>query len=104
MGPSTLCCAIADAGCTEIRASNYGQSCATDSDCVVVIVGDPCQVCIFGCGLSGVDAINVCAMPQYQADVGKTPTSIARCNCPLSDEMAAPCCRSGKCYADSTCL
>jgi len=42
----------ADAGCTEIQASNYDQSCKTDSDCVMVPVGNTCTGCIFACGFN----------------------------------------------------
>jgi hypothetical protein len=102
-GPSTLCCAVsADAGCTQIQASSYDQSCASDSDCLAVSVGDPCMACVFGCHVN-VGAISVNATAPYLADVKKTPASVALCGCP-SIEPTPVCCRGGKCHADSECL
>ena len=82
VGPSMLCCAVdSDAGCTEIQASSYDQSCKGDSDCVTVSVGNACAECIFACG-ENVSAISIGAMAQYTADVDKTPAGAAECGCP----------------------
>jgi hypothetical protein len=68
-----LCCALnEDAGCTEIQASSYDQSCKSDSDCVKVDVGNACVACVFACG-QNVGAINAGAMAQYT--MGAPPTS-----------------------------
>ena len=103
VGPAMLCCAVnADAGCSEIEASSYDQTCTGDSDCVTVSVGDPCMECVFACG-ENVGAINASAMAQYKADVAKTPAAVAACGCPLYLHPSK-CCRSGQCHADSECL
>jgi hypothetical protein len=104
VGPTMLCCAVnADAGCsTEIRASTYDQTCMSDSDCVAVSVGDPCEECVFACGANS-GAINAGAMAQYRADVANTPAGVASCGCP-SEQLMAPCCRSGQCHADNECM
>jgi hypothetical protein len=97
-----LCCAVnEDAGCTEIQASSYDQSCKTDSDCVTVNVGNACAECVFACA-ENVGAINAGAMAQYNADVAKTPAGVASCNCP-SEGIVVSCCRSGQCHADNEC-
>jgi hypothetical protein len=103
VGPTILCCAAnADAGCTEIQASGYDQSCANDSDCVTVNVGDPCEACVFGCG-ENVGAISASAMSKYAADVANTPAAFAACGCP-SEQVHAACCRGGQCHADNLCV
>lgn len=97
-----LCCAVdEDAGCTEVEASSYDQSCKSDSDCVVVNVGNACAECIFACAQS-VGAINAGAMAQYNADVAKTPAGVAECNCP-SEGIVIPCCHGGQCHVDNEC-
>jgi hypothetical protein len=103
--PSVLCCAAnEDAGCTEIQASNYDQSCATDSDCIRVNVGNPCAVCVFQC-FTTVGAINVGAVSQYMSDVSMTPEAFAGvCNCPqAAPGNGALCCLGGQCRAGSEC-
>jgi sulfatase modifying factor 1 len=91
-----------DAGCTEIAASSYDQSCKSDTDCVTVNVGNACAECVFACA-ENVGAINAGAMGQYTADLAKTPAGVALCNCP-SEGIVVPCCRSGQCHADNECL
>jgi hypothetical protein len=101
-----LCCATnPDAKCSvEIQASSYDQSCKADSDCTKINVGDPCEECVFACEASGIGAINVGAMAQYMADVGKTAASVAGCGCPEEPNYATPaCCRGGQCHADNEC-
>jgi hypothetical protein len=102
VSPDMLCCAVnEDAGCTEIQASSYDQSCNSDSDCVAVSVGNTCAECVFACG-ENVGAINAAAIGQYSADVAKTPAGIALCGC-ASEPMHAACCRGGQCHADNAC-
>jgi formylglycine-generating enzyme required for sulfatase activity len=101
-----LCCSVnEDAGCTEIEASSYDQSCKTDSECVTVSVGNACDECVFAC-VQSVGAINAGAMLEYNADVAKTPAGVAlsvgQCNCPL-ERVLAPCCRGGQCHVDLEC-
>ncbi len=97
-----LCCAVdEDAGCTEIEASSYDESCKSDSDCVTVNVGSTCSACVFACG-QNVGAINAGAMAQYTADVAKTPAGAIPCFCPTGG-LGVPCCRSGQCHAGNEC-
>lgn len=89
-----------DAACPIIRASDYDQSCATDSDCVEVGEGN---TCVEGCGLScGGRAINRCALERYLLDLavaGFNPDP--RCNCPAD---FGACCRAGRCVDDFCCM
>ncbi len=62
-----------DANVQLIQASNYDQSCKTDSDCVAVSEGN---ACIPGFGNCPMATINVGAMAQYNADVAKTNAGI----------------------------
>jgi hypothetical protein len=103
VGQSMLCCAVnEDAGCTEIQAASYDQSCATDSDCVEISVGNACYECVFSCYVT-VGAINAGAMAQYRADVDKTPAGAALCGCPVFLRQP-PCCRDGQCHSDNECM
>jgi hypothetical protein len=101
--PDAVCCAVdEDAGCTEIQAAKYDQSCATDSDCTAVSVGNACYVCEVACGAT-IGAINVGALAQYMADFNRTPAGNAPCGCGAS--LHPPlCCRGGQCHADNECL
>jgi hypothetical protein len=81
--------------CT-ISASNYDQSCSTDTECAMVSSGDYCDSDQCFCGGS---AISVGALAQFSADVAKTPIGTgaipaAFCGCPLE---GPPCCRAGVC-------
>ncbi len=71
-----------DANVQEILASNYDQSCKTDTDCVAVSEGNACYPCTLACQTA---AINVNALPQYRADVAKTTGAQEHgggtCNC-----------------------
>jgi hypothetical protein len=80
-GPGAVCCidtlCAADASAPIIQASDYDQSCAVESDCAEVLVGNGCT-CEISCGTPG--AINMSALPQYTADFAKFPHVF--CNCP----------------------
>jgi hypothetical protein len=88
-----------DAGVSSIAASDYDQSCATDSDCVAIGAGDACQPCGLQCTNS---AINKAAEATYRNDRDKlTPSGVkTTCHCPLE---VAPCCLGGQCRADLQC-
>jgi hypothetical protein len=103
VSPLMICCAVNnDAGCTEIRASNYDQSCFKDSACIGVSVGNACYPCEVACGAT-IGAINVGAKAQYVADFDKTQAWQAPCSCQLSFQPPV-CCRNGQCLADSACI
>jgi hypothetical protein len=90
--------------CAAILASNYDQSCTSDSDCVLVNVGYPCGNCAFQCG-SDVGAINVGARAQYMGDVSRTPRMAAVCNCPPIPPIPnVSCCHGGQCKAENDCV
>ena len=100
-----LCCATnPEAKCSVvIQASSYDQTCMSDSDCVKINVGNPCEECVFACEGS-IGAINVGAMAQYTADVGKTAARVAGCGCPEETSyVIRACCRAGQCHADNEC-
>ncbi len=112
-GPAVYCClsgtciygdaAIAstcrDPGGQMIKASNYDQSCASDSDCVAVTEGD---FCVPGANVCPMATINKGALAQYQADVAKTQAAVcgAFAGCP---SLTNPCCRRGMCQAGNGC-
>jgi len=102
-GPSAICCVqtttCTDANVQLIQASNYDQSCTTNSDCIAVGEGNACYVCEIECTSA---AINKSAESQYKADVAKTPAAEggALCGCPAE---FGPCCRGGTCHADLQC-
>jgi hypothetical protein len=98
----TVCCAVDDdAGCTEIRAAKYDQSCTMDSDCVQVGVGNACYVCTPRCDRSG--AINARALGQYMADFDKTPAGAVMCSCAVNN-WTPTCCLSGQCHVGNECV
>jgi hypothetical protein len=82
-----------------IEASNYDQSCKTDSDCVAVSEGNACAPGFLNCPSV---ASNVDAMPQYNADVAMTNAAICVWfgDCALS---LPPCCRGGTCQTGGQC-
>ncbi len=114
VGPAVSCCinkaciygqaAIDAVPCTDadvqlILASNYDQSCQTDSDCVAAGEGN---FCIAGEGNCPSAAINKSAYSQYQADVAKTNASICRGVSSCGAE-SGPCCRRGLCEMGIEC-
>jgi hypothetical protein len=107
-GGGSFCCvpnAIGpDAGsCTGanvrlIQASNYDQSCTTDSDCIGVGLGNVCFVCDVDCPNA---AINRSAQAQYRTDVPRFPASDVDCGCPTYP--VGPCCVGGMCQMGTQC-
>lgn len=88
-----------DPDADTIQASNYDLSCAADSDCIAVAVGDFCQPNA-GCPNA---TISKAAQVQYQADVAKTyagRSCIAESSCGSS---GTPCCRQGTCQINGGC-
>ena len=85
-----------DADAQLIQASNYDQSCTTDSDCVAVSVGNACYPGFLNCTLG---TINVGALAQYNADVAKT--SAALCGVMGDCSVQIPCCHNGTCQPGS---
>jgi hypothetical protein len=76
--------------CGTIKASDYDQTCATDTDCAAVTEGDLCTPTC-QCGNA---AINVSAAAQYEADFEKKVSIPAECPCPLGP---LPQCNAGVC-------
>jgi hypothetical protein len=105
-GPQIYCCtdnvcaadlpdACADGSERPIRASNYDQSCATDTDCVAITEGNACSLI----GPCPTGAINKGSYARYQADTAGLPCfSIS--SCPVH---AGPCCRAGSCQMNAGC-
>jgi hypothetical protein len=90
--------------CTDadIKASNYEQTCQTGSDCILVGEGQSCSPCSLAYGPYG--AISRGALPQYEADVAKTPAGNVPVSClPACTPSPITCCRGGQCHADSLC-
>lgn len=87
----------------SIQASNYGQTCQKDSDCVLVGEGESCTPCSLACGPFG--AINRSSVAQYEADVAKTPGGNAGpVSCaPCCGPAIVACCAKGQCQADLRC-
>jgi hypothetical protein len=82
-----------------IQASNYDQSCTTDSDCIGVGLGNVCFKCDIDCPNA---AINRSAQAQYRTDVAHSPANDADCGCPTYP--VGPCCIGGMCQFGSQCL
>lgn len=85
-----------------IHASDYDQSCETDSDCVGVGEGNLCAACSAVCPTA---AINQSALGQYDADIDKLgeltdPNVTIDCGCPA---LFPVCCDAGRCHADAVC-
>ena len=112
-GPAIFCCIdkaciygqaaqavpCSDAEVQLIQASNYDQSCTTDSDCVAVGQGN---FCLAGAGNCPTAAIRKSAYARYQADVAKTQAAVcsALSSCTAS---FGPCCRHGTCQMNLNC-
>jgi hypothetical protein len=85
--------------CTVVVASDYDQSCVTDTDCVSVRQVPECPVtnCL-GC-IPG--AINKSGMARYMAALSNAvmlePPGPPVCSCPCETGVAL--CREGKCQA-----
>jgi hypothetical protein len=88
-----------DASAQIIQASNYDQSCATDTDCIGVAEGNFCYPGATNCPTA---TISKSANAQYQADVAKTRA--ASCYAPGScGGDFGPCCVGGMCRVGSQC-
>jgi hypothetical protein len=100
-GDAALTQTCSDAATQDITASNYDQSCRTDSDCVAIAEGNFCDPgANNGCTNA---AINKSALAQYRADLAKTQAAVCYglSGCPLE---VAPCCRSGVCGTNAQCV
>ncbi len=99
-GQAALSVPCSDAEVQTIQASNYDQSCATDSDCVAVGEGN---FCLAGAGNCPSAAINKSAYAAYQADVARTQAAVctAISSCVAS---SGPCCRHGTCQMNLACF
>jgi hypothetical protein len=93
--------------CTFV-ASSYGQSCATNTDCVAVRLGDYCDPTRCYCDET-LGAINATALAQFSADVAKTPIGSdavspqGMCSC-LGYSDPGACCVGGVCqFSPATC-
>ena len=112
--PAVVCCvghfcilgqAAAMVTCTNpdaqiIKASNYDQSCAADSDCVAVAVGNFCNADTERCPSA---AINAAALSQYQADFDKTQAAMCLAESSCGGSSSSPCCRQGACQFGVDC-
>jgi hypothetical protein len=88
-----------DANVQLIQASNYDQSCKTDSDCVAVAEGNGCYPGAFNCPYT---AISMGAYAQYKSDIAKTQAALCyvASGCAL---LFGPCCIGGTCRYGSPC-
>jgi hypothetical protein len=77
--------------CGTIRASDYDQTCKTDSDCVTEPEGDFCRNKCTNCAGA---VINVNAQAKYEADVSSKISTPFTCPCPESPSAV---CDHGKC-------
>jgi hypothetical protein len=90
--------ASVDASAQVVQASDYDQSCATDTDCVSVTEGNVCHPSASQCPNA---AISQSAFAQYQADVDK---ALTYCDDPSAcGFVSPPCCVGGKCQAGGQC-
>jgi hypothetical protein len=93
-GACTVCppgqdCSPPDAGaCVNLDPSMFDTSCAQDSDCVDVTLGDLCDD---GCFCGG-SSINVGDQAEYEKDIANI--QMGTCGCPY---FGAPLCLGGQC-------
>jgi hypothetical protein len=92
--------AIPLSNCKPVIPSNYDQSCAADSDCVLggQVLGCPASLCDF-CELNIVGR----GSAQYMADLAaaaKTVPAGGACGCGTT---GSPCCRGGVCVPYNSC-
>jgi hypothetical protein len=81
-----------EAGACTIHASDYDQSCASDSDCVDVSEGDFCGQVACPCPNA---AVRVSAASTYMTDLSEIlPVSPLVCSCPID---VGPRCDAGRC-------
>lgn len=80
------------AGCSdEILATEFDQSCAADSDCAAVLVGDMCSCsCVSG-------AINKGSLAEYNERRADISCSIDCSPCPALEPAV---CKSGVCSVE----
>jgi hypothetical protein len=85
----------------DIHASNYDQTCLTNSDCVLVVEGYACGSCSACAPLA---AINSSAVSRYEADVAKIvgPTTGGGGCAPCLKRPAADACAIARASARST--
>ncbi len=92
-----------DGGCDTsrlVQASNYDQSCQTDSDCVGVGEGYACECETVFCVTA---AINASAYTQWKSDVEVAQyVSTLQCGCPIgvvgaTGKTGNACCSGGTC-------
>jgi hypothetical protein len=105
-GPQVYCCtdnvcgsnvpeACADGGEEPVVASNYDQTCTTDTDCVPIAEGNACSM--VGPCLTGL--INKSSLARYQADTAGVPCyGLSNCI-----EALPQCCMGGSCQMGSVC-
>jgi hypothetical protein len=101
----TFCCAVApDASCPDggIQASNYDQTCVTDSDCVAISANESCSLCGLVCTNA---TINARAQAQYLSDIANTTASLTsqRMACTGDCGVNSACCVSGRCEWGTQC-
>lgn len=80
----------------QMPASDLLQSCTSDSDCVAVTGGDPCNGNLCRCPI----AVYASVSSQYMADFAALSVahpSVGVCNCPC---IVLPCCHLGMCHND----
>jgi hypothetical protein len=68
----------------------FDTSCATDSDCIEVTLGD---LCTADC-LCGGASINAADQAEYQQLIAALPTTGSECECPF---LGSPTCVAGQC-------
>jgi hypothetical protein len=88
-----------DADVQLVEASNYDQSCKSDSDCVAVGEGNACYPGALNCPTA---AINVGAQARYNADVAMTNAAACRAGSSCGS-FSGPCCRSGTSSMGAAC-
>jgi hypothetical protein len=91
---------LGDGGsCTRVLPSDYDQSCAVDSDCILVAAASSCPGDVwFGCGQGTInaDVAGSYMVAAAQTNAASPPSGIG-CACVNGPAFAA--CRSGQCFA-----
>lgn len=83
----------------SVSASQYDNSCNSDSDCLGVPMGNPCLGGLGACSFCPTAALNVRVASQFLAALKTaTPAQGTGTSCNCGCIPVAPCCLRGVCY------
>jgi hypothetical protein len=104
-----FCCLSGLCTAEPVQASNYDQTCQTDTDCVAIAEGDPCLSCGISCSSNA--TINAGALTKYRSDIANTPAVLSAadggclytCGTVSGRSDFGPFCCGGTCHVGGQC-